>query len=372
MSTSDMVHCSRNGSRRGARQSVRWSTIALASVSLLGCATLPHGNAGSFTGRLIDPNSAVVTGLEAMVHLKNTATGETQSVALSKDGNFTFAGLAPGVYDLNIPIACCMYGSYQQTSVTIAARQALKSDINVTWGINLGTIGDDPTMLGADMRARAAKVVDMTAPAPRMPDGKPDLSGMWYNIRVQPGYPPPPPMQKWAEDMQKELNRINQQGPHAYCLPQSAIPTTLPFPYKFVQTHDLIVHLTEFTTPGYRQVFLDGRPHPPAEEWNPAWYGHSVGHWEGDTLVIDSVGFNEITPGFGVHTEKLHIVERIRRPNLGTLEVEITANDPDAFTGEYKFNFSAGYVPTEEILEFVCPENNLDALHNGQPWRGRP
>jgi len=372
MSGNDVAQLRISGSWQAMGSSLRFTAITLVSTSLIGCATLPHGNTGSFTGRLIDPNSTVVTGLEATVHLKNTATGETQSVALSMDGYFAFAGLAPGNYDLNIPIACCMYGSYEQKSVTIAARQALKADFNVTWGINLGTIGDDPTMLGADMRARAAKVVDMTAPAPRMPDGKPDLSGMWYNIRVQPGYPAPPPMQKWAEDMQKELNRINQQGPALYCLPQSAIPTTLPFPYKFVQTGDLIVHITEFTTPGYRQIFLDGRPHPPAEEWNPAWYGHSVGHWDGDALVIDSIGFNEITPGFGVHTEKLHIVERIRRRNLGTLEVEITATDPDAFTGEYKFNFSAGYVPTEEILEFVCPENNLDALHNGQPWRGRP
>ena len=98
---------------------------------------------------------------------------------------------------------------------------------------------------------RTARLMD-DANVPRMADGKPDLSGMWYVIPLDRGAIPPVPMQKWADDMQKELNRINQQGPAVYCLPQSAIPTTLPFPYKFVQTHDLIVHITEFTTPGYR------------------------------------------------------------------------------------------------------------------------
>ena len=208
-----------------------------------------------------------------------------------------------------------------------------------------------------------------------MPDGKVDFSGVWYNV------PPPmevrvallPPMQPWAGDMYKQLQKLYPQGPQAYCLPQHAVPTALLFPYKVVQTKELMVHLTEATTPGHRQVFMDGRPHPPADEWNPAWMGHSIARWEGDTLVIDSTGFNEVTPGFGVHTEKLHVVERWRRPSLGQLEVEITATDPDAWTGEFRMSFSAALVPKEEILEFVCPENNVDPLHfGGLGWKGRP
>ena len=130
-----------------------------------------------------------------------------------------------------------------------------------------------------------------------------------------------------------------------------------------IQTKDVIIHLTEFTTPGYRQIFLDGRKHP--EDWNPAWMGHSVGHWEGDTLVIDSVGFNEITGGFGVHSEKLHIVERITRPSMAALHIDIEADDAETYDGVWRRSIDAGLIPTEEILEFVCAENNKDPLHFG-------
>ena len=78
-------------------------------------------------------------------------------------------------------------------------------------------------------------------------------------------------------------------------------------------------------------------------------------------------------PGFAVHSEKLHVVERWRRPTRGRLEVEITATDPDAWDGEFKMSFVAGLIPDEEILEFVCPENNVDPLHfGGLGWKGRP
>jgi Carboxypeptidase regulatory-like domain len=350
--------------------SIRRAATLLALLLACGGTSFAQGSLGRISGRLIDPNGALIVNVDATIHVKNTATGEMKSVPLSKaTGEFTVTGLEAGVYDVSIPISSAMYSAYQQKSVTLKAGQVMKGDISIAWGINLGTIGDDPTMLGADMRKRAG---DVSGPTPRTADGKPDLSGMWYVIPLDRGAIPPVPMQKWADDMQKELNKINQQYAAVYCLPQSAIPTSLPFPHKFVQTKDVLVHITEFTTPGYRQIFLDGRPHPPATEWNPAWMGHSVGHWEGDTLVIDTVGFNEITPGFGVHTEKLHVVERIRRPNRGLIEIEMSATDPDAWTGEWKYKYTAGLTPNEEILEFVCPENNLDVLHNGPPWRGRP
>ena len=109
-------------------------------------------------------------------------------------------------------------------------------------------------------------------------------------------------------------------------------------------------------------------------EWNPAWHGHSIGRWEGDTLVIDTVGFNELVAGFGVHSEKLHVIERWRRPNLGRLEVEITATDSEAWTGEYKFSIAASLIPNQEVLEFICAENNQDVNHwiTDRAWRGRP
>jgi hypothetical protein len=325
--------------------------------------------AGGIAGKLFDPNGNLITLLDADVSVTNTSTGEVQTAAVRDDGTYFVTDLAPGVYDLHLPIACCMYRTYEQKTVTIPAGETVALDLSIAWAGNLGTIGDDPGQLGMDMRRRAGNV---EGPAPRMPNGKIDFSGMWYNVPDPPGARGEPPMQQWAADIQAQLREINNQGSAAYCLPQHAVPTALLFPYKVVQTDDLMIHLTEFTTPGYRQVFLDGRPHPPANEWNPAWHGHSVGSWEGDTLVIDSVGFNEITPGFGVHSEQLHVVERWRRPSLGRLEVEIDATDLGAWDGEYRFTFVAGLIPDEEILEFVCPENNLDAMHNGEVWRGRP
>ena len=274
-----------------------------------------------------------------------------------------------GMYDMTVPMTCCMYRTYSQKSVAIKAGEALRMDLHLEWGINLGTIGDDPVMLNNDMRAKAKT---LSGPAPRTRDGKPDLSGMWVPV-MEPGPPNPVPMQPWAAEIQKKLQGESsyRQGPAAYCLPQSAIRIMLPFPFKLVQTPEVIVHLTEFTTPGYTQIFLDGRDHP--KDWNPAWEGHSIGKWEGDTLVVDTAGYNEITAGVGIHTEKLHVVQRIRRPDAAHLEADIEASDPDAFTAVWKARVRAALVPDEEVLEFVCAENNKDPLHfGGLGYKGRP
>jgi hypothetical protein len=329
-----------------------------------------QGDTGAVTGKLLDVNGNVITGTGASIHMKNTETGKDYTADILPKGDYKLSGLPPGTYELTAPMTCCMYRSYTQKSVVIKAGETLSLDLHIDWGGNLGTIGDDPVMLNNDMRAKAKNT---SGPTPRMANGKPDFNGMWVPI-FQAGLPPNPfPLQPWADEMQKKLQARSSynQGPAAYCMPQSAIPSTLLFPFKIAQTNDLIVHMTEFTTPGYRQVFLDARKHP--ADWNPAWMGHSVGKWEGDTLVIDSVGFNEITPGFGIHTEKLHVVERWTRPDKGHLEVEITAEDPDAYTAVHKTLAHAALVPDEEVLEFVCPENNKDPLHfGGLGWTGRP
>jgi hypothetical protein len=322
---------------------------------------------------MVDPNGALITNLESVtVTLTSKATGDVKSLALPGSGEFTFAGLTAGAYDLVIPIGCCMYDRYEQQNIQIVAGEDLKLDLPISWGMNLGTIGDDPVQLANDMRATVGTI---DGPTPRMPDGKVDFSGFWANIPTAPGQGPRlPPMQPWAAEMQQQLQTLNTQNPGAYCLPQHAVPILLSFPYKVYQTKDALVSITEFFTPGWRQVFMDGRPHPSADEWNPAWNGHSIGYWEGDTLVIDTVGFNEIAPGFGVHTEKLRIIERWRRPNLGRLEVEVRATDPEAWTGEHDFSVAATLVPGQEVLEFICAENNQDMARWGsdRAWRGRP
>jgi hypothetical protein len=331
--------------------------------------------AGGVQGVLKDPNGKTITGLDIPISVKNVTTGQTYTGNVLLTGQYAFKALPAGDYELNLPIQCCMYRSFQQKDVRIASGQTLKLDLPVQWGINLGTIGDDPGMLSNDLRARSKNVA---GPAPRTADGHPDLSGMWDDI---PSNTPRPKIQlkPWAQKIDEELRKEAQadptgpraQGPAAFCLPQSATPTTLPFPYELIQTPDRLIQLTEALTPGHREIFLDGRAHPDPKAWNPAWYGHSVGHWDGDTLVIDSVGFNEITPGYSVHSEKLHVVERVTRPTRDHLVIDITAEDPEAWSAPYHTVYEAGLVTGDQIYEWVCAENNK-AIHFGQAWKGRP
>src|SRR5262249_37073975 len=174
----------------------------------------------------------------------------------------------------------------------------------------------------------------------------------------------PIPQQPWAADIQKEMDKqLAGANPQSFCLPMSAMQFTLPFTQKIIQSPKLIVVMSEFDTPGYRQIFLDGRSLP--KNWNPAWVGYSIGRWEGDTLVVEISGFNEAATGVGVHTEKLHIVERIRRPDFGHLEVDYTVEDPDAYTRPWKRSARLSLTPQEEILEFICAENNKDPANCG-------
>jgi hypothetical protein len=328
---------------------------------------------GTVAGRLVDPNGNTAKGLEdTSIRLTNTATKQELTATVSQaSGEFTVANVPPGMYDVAIPIACCLYRSFAQKAVTIKAGEVLRLDAQLEWGMNLGTIADDPGILGSDMRARAGKV---TGPTPRTPDGKVDFSGVWSFIRRAGGGggPARPPLKPWAAEIQKKLQEMNvDQNAAAYCLPQTAVPTMLTYPQKFVQGRTTIIQLADFFTPGYRQIFIDGRGHP--ADWNPSWLGHSVGTWDGDTLVVETVGFNEITPGFGIHSEKLRVVERFQRPDLGRLRVDIVAEDPEAWTGPLRSVAEAVLTPDEEVLEWVCAENNKDPLHfGGLAWRGRP
>jgi hypothetical protein len=200
-------------------------------------------------------------------------------------------------------------------------------------------------------------------PTPRFPDGTVDLSGVW-----DPGLTfanlGDVPLEPWAEELFQERRANNSKDdPEAYCLP-AGVPRISPFPQKFVQTPDLVVILDEGNVHSYRQLFLDGRGHP--DDLQPLWMGHSIAEWDGDTLVVDSIGFNDKTwlSGRGVpHTEQLHVVERYSRPDLGHLEVEITIEDPGAFTAPHTFNRAYVLRPDWELLEYVCNEFNVDIHH---------
>ncbi len=204
-------------------------------------------------------------------------------------------------------------------------------------------------------------------PAPRTRDGKPDLSGVWgpdrnfiYDISSALKKGDELPLQNWAAELAKK--RRSKDDPEANCLP-TGVPRMAPYPWKIVQTPSEIVFLFEGNIHSYRQIFLDGRGHP--KDADPTWYGDSVGHWEGDTLVVDTVGFNDkfwFDFAGHPHTDQLHIVERYRRPDLGHLEDEVTINDPGAYTRPFTLYGHFPLQPTE-IMEYICNENNQDLKH---------
>jgi len=198
-------------------------------------------------------------------------------------------------------------------------------------------------------------------PTPSTADGKPDFSGVWLQPRtVERGMPEMLPS---ASSLFKHRLETNLKDlPSAQCLPTGVFLLT-PVLNKIVQTERVLVVLQEVTA-GFRQVFLDGRGHP--RDPNPTWLGHSIGRREGDTLVVDSVGFNDKTwlssEGYP-HTEMMHVIERYRRPDLGHLETEITIEDRDTFAKPWTIKKVSALAPNEEITELVCAENNRDIEH---------
>ena len=207
-----------------------------------------------------------------------------------------------------------------------------------------------------------------TGPVPRTADGKPDLSGIWspdrtfiYDITsaLKPGEALP--LQPWAAKLTRE--RMSKNDPEANCLP-TGVPRLAPYPWKIMQTPTLIVFLFEGNIHSYRQIFMDGRGHP--KDLDPTWYGDSIGKWDGDTLVVDSIGFNDkfwFDFAGHPHTEKLHITERYRRPDLGHLEDQVTIDDPGAYTKPFEIFGHFPLVANSEIMEYVCNENNQDVSH---------
>src|SRR5262245_31376680 len=215
--------------------------------------------------------------------------------------------------------------------------------------------------------------VDLKAPPRRMPDGRPDLQGFWMPTNpvkhllnlaadLKPGEVP---LQPWAEGLYKE--RIENNGkdhPGVRCLP-SGIPEkdNIPDGLKVVQTPDLLLFLYESRTI-YRQVFTDGRPLPKDAE--PTWMGYSIGHWEGDTFIVETIGQNGKTwldmkglPG----TESLRVIERFTRPNIGRININVTIDDPVAYTKPWDVQLAWRLLPDTDLIESICEENNKDLPH---------
>ena len=233
------------------------------------------------------------------------------------------------------------------------------------------------SLLTPQLHAQGAPVVaaaEANRPAPRLPDGKPDLSGPWVGGGTNNDFAVDIKMKR--EDLEKLMkpaplkvwkSRKIEDEPYTACLPQGPLRTN-PYPWQIVQSYTaqgltsvFILHETG-DAGAHRQVFMDGRQHPKLDDLNPSWYGHSIGRWEGDTLVVDTIGFND-KPWYdstGVpHSEKLHTIERFSRPNYGTLNVDVTLDDPEVFTQTLNLHFTARRLRSDlDLLEYICLEDN--------------
>lgn len=221
----------------------------------------------------------------------------------------------------------------------------------------------------ANRDTKATRPRDNTphGPAPRLADGHPDLSGVWQGggpvgdlgQGLAPGETIPLlPAAKAIMD-----KRQSNDDPEANCLP-TGIPRIAPYPWRIVQTPTHIFFLFEGNIHSFRQIFMDGRKHP--ADPDPTWYGHSIGSWDGDTLVVDTIGFNDKFwfdfKGYP-HTEQLHTIERYTRKDLGTLENKVTIIDPGDYSKPFTVTFTARLRPNEELMEYICQENQQDSRH---------
>jgi hypothetical protein len=214
---------------------------------------------------------------------------------------------------------------------------------------------------------------NLTAPVKRTPDGKPDLSGVWQRIsttfrRDIAVNLKPEEIQPWARELvQQRREDLGKGHMSVRCLPWGPSYATSDRLFKIVQTPGLILMLDEGLV--YRQIFMDGRPLE--TDPNPSWMGYSVGHWDGDTLVIDSAGFNDETwldSAGHPHTEALRMTERYHRRDFGHMDIEVTLTDPAVYARPIKMPVAAEVRPDTELLESVCNENAEKSLEH---WTGK-
>ena len=223
--------------------------------------------------------------------------------------------------------------------------------------------------------------VNLAAATPKAFDGKPDLSGLWQRMRnnmprrpglemgpnledfMRPGETIPPLLPAAAALYKQRLANFMADRPSSRCLPHG-IPDQMLIgvPLKIVQNAGVTFILyEEFAR--FRQIFTDGRPLPDVTQ--PAWLGYSVGHWDSDWFVVDTRGFNDkswLDDSGRPHTEALHTIEKFRRPEFGHLDVEITIDDPQAYTKPWSFPLRFEFLADTEIIEDVC-DNERDSVH---------
>ena len=328
---------------------MKFLALILAATAALAQDTAPTGAIhGTLFDSLGDPigHNAVLA--------ENAVTHRVFKTTSSVSGKYLLDGLPPGTY--YVAASAPGLKPFAMKGVIVKASLALRLDIHLSDTSQLNTLGEDRLRLTAD----AKRDHPPSGPTPRTVDGKPDLSGVWWEPRtIDPGKPEFLPA---AIAIQRErLANNSKDSPQARCLPSG--PLRYGPLWEFVQSKDFLVYISDDESPGFHQIYLDGRGHP--ADPNPAWYGHSIGHWEGDTLVVDRVAFDprvwldiEAHP----HSDKLHIIERYHRPDLGHMEIETTVDDPGVLAKPWTQKRVAD-LAHEVIYEFICQEDNRDVEH---------
>lgn len=322
---------------------------ALLLASLLACSVWGQS---SLSGSVLDAGGVAVEA--ATVRARNTQTGATSTTVTARDGKYSFGSLTPGAYDVSITGVPAMT-NFERKNVTVGSKPEIL-EIRMDFNTQLGTLGEDRVNLAADARRHNPP----SGPTPRTKDGKPDLSGVWWRpVDTDGGNPQFLPAAESVARERREHN--NKDNPQVRCLP-GAVLRFGPL-FEMVQSDNYLVIINDDESPGFHQVYLNGR-HP--EDPNPAWYGHNTARWDGDTLVVDRVAFDEriwLDQGAHPHSPKLHVVERYRRPDLGHLESEVTVDDPGVLAKPYTIKRTADLAQGYDIYEFICAENERDAPH---------
>jgi hypothetical protein len=242
------------------------------------------------------------------------------------------------------------------------------------------------TMAKLEQMRREGKPI---APAPRLPDGHPDLgnaTGAWFGptigdmsghahgtsnavagIQALPERVVEVPFLPWAEKAYNERQSgIGKDDPEARCVPPG-VPRTnaIAFPFQIYQLPDRMIFLYE-KLKAWRIVWMDGRKHTPADRLDPSFYGESIGHWEGDTLVVDVVGQNDLPwldSAGHPKTEQIHVIERWQRANREILHYEATIDDPGAYSKPWANSWNMLFKPGAELLDYICQGSNPDLQH---------
>ena len=208
------------------------------------------------------------------------------------------------------------------------------------------------------------------SPTPRLADGTVDLSGDGYwdlpwvsNFANARPVPEEAPWRPWVKAMwEYHTANDSKYDPEGFCLPPGGPRAfATPYPAEIVQHRDRILVIFEGGGHVWREIHMDGREHPPMEEVNPTYFGHSIGHWEGDTLVVDTIGYNEKTwlDYSGTHhTNQLHTVEYISRPYKEKLNYRILIDDPGAFFEPWAAEWDIPWKEGVEMKDYICQENN--------------